>query len=161
MNKELYIEIKYKLKKLQDLSFKIGMLEKFLKENENNFKREESINALNKIKEYYILKKKEIKILEQNYKELITIQTKTCNHEISIKKTISSSFYCLICGKYMGENQNEIEGLSIDTTKDYEAYYIIEKHFEELLNGEEDILDSMVKLLETLQYEKNIRLLRR
>ena len=47
-------------------------------------------------------------ISRDNYKELITIQTKTCNHEISIKKTISSSFYCLICGKYMGENQNEI-----------------------------------------------------
>lgn len=161
MNKELYREIKSKLKELQNITFVASTLESFLIENENKFKKEESIKALNKIREYLQEKQKIQSILESEYKELITRQTRTCNHEISIKKSTSPSFYCLICGKNMGENQNNIPNLSVDVSKDYEVYYIIEKHFETLIYNNENIEESIIKLLENLQYERNIKVLRR
>lgn len=161
MNKELYKEIKSKLKELQNITYKTSVLESFLKENEKNFTRKESINALNKIKEYLLEQRKIQSTLETEYKELITRQIKTCNHEVSIKRSTSPSFYCLICGKYMGDNQNNIPNLSVDISKDYEVYYIIEKHFERLIQNDEDISESIIKLLENLQYERNIKVLRR
>lgn len=161
MNKQLYIKVKNKFKELQKLSFELGCLEKFINEKENTFRREESKTAINKIKEYLILKHKELNNIEKEYKELMINQIKTCKHEISIKRSNSPSFYCIVCGKNMGDNQKEIPNLSIDVTKDYEVYYIIEKQFETLLSTDEDILKSITKLLETLQYERNIKILRR
>lgn len=161
MNKKLYKEIKIKLKELQNIVYKTSTLENFLQENEKNFTREESIKALNKIREYLLEQQKIQTTLEREFKELITRQTKTCNHEVSIKRNISPSFYCLICGKYMGDNQFDIPNLSVDVSKDYEVYYIIEKHFEELIQNNENILESITKLLENLQYERNIKVLRR
>lgn len=161
MNKELYKEIKIKLRELQNISFKTSTLETFLRENEKNFSREESKNALNKIREYLLEMKQIQKSLETEYKELITIQSKTCNHEISIKKSTSHSYYCLICEKNLGENQNKISNLSIDVTKDYEVYYIIEKYFNELIKSDKDVFEEIIILLENLQYERNIKILRR
>ena len=56
MNKELYIKRENKLNELNKLRIIVRELQKFLENNENNFKKEKSIEALKRRRKYYEVK---------------------------------------------------------------------------------------------------------
>lgn len=164
MNKELYIKNKNKVKELKELYYILRNLQSFLKDNEKNFKRENSILALKKIKEYLEKKEKEYKLLESDQKNIEKELYYNCNHEIAIKYSNMPAFQCLICGSSLDKDRNIIREkalLSIDTTNDYKVAYIIEEAFKDIVYSDKDLMDTINNLVEELQYERNIKIYRR
>lgn len=159
MSKELYIKKKETLKELREISGLVGTLEYFLKENEKNFKREESIKALKRIREYLKEKQEIHNKLEEQFKEQSVELMRICKHGISIKSRPFSSYHCLMCGKNMGEK--DIPNISVDTTNDYQTEYIIEEQFQRTVHSENDLVLTMLSLIEDMQYERNIKVYRR
>ena len=84
MNKELYIKREKQLEELRKLSFLVHSLKDFLEKNEKNFKKEESIDALKKIKMYFEEKEREYNECEAIQKSLTKELVSTCKHEIAI-----------------------------------------------------------------------------
>ncbi len=165
MNKELYIKREKQLEELNRMYSLVNWLQKFLSENEKNFKMDESIESLKKIKMYFEQKEKEHQDFEnkvtETYKELCS----TCKHEIAIRYSNRPySYICLICNCALKENSDMIPNdslISIDTTKDYEVAYIIEKVFKEVVYSEKDLIETIDELVEELQYDRNIKVYRR
>lgn len=159
MSKELYIKKEETLKELREVSGLVGILEHFLKENEKNFKREESIKALRRIREYLKEKQKIHDRLETQFKEQSVKLMRICKHDISIKSRPFSSYHCLMCEKNMGEK--DIPNISVDTTSDYQTEYIIEEQFQSTVYSENDLVQTMLSLIEDMQYERDIKVYRR
>lgn len=164
MNKELYIKNANKEKELKELYYILRNLQSFLKDNENNFKREKSILALKRIKEYLEKKENEYKLLENEQKNIEKELYHTCNHEIAIKYSNIPTYQCLICKNNLDKDRNIIKEkalISIDTTNDYKVAYIIEEVFKEVIYSDKDLIDTINDLIEELQYERNIKFYRR
>ena len=159
MNKELYIKKEETLNELRKISFLVGTLERFLGENEKNFKREESIQVLKKLREYLQLKKELVKELESQYKQQYVELIKTCKHEISIKNIRTQYYKCLICGCNMDGKQTQ--NILVDISNDCQAEYIIEKEFQSIVHSNKDLMQTMFSLIENMQYERNIKVYRR
>lgn len=164
MNKELYIQKEKSLKELQELSFLVHSLQSFLIENEKKFKREKSIDALNKIKQYFELKEKEYHKSENKQKEILRKLYSTCTHETAIKRRNISNYQCLICGCSLGKARDDIPEdclISIDTTKDYKAAYIIEGIFKEIVYSDKDLIETINDAVLEMQYDRDIKVYRR
>ena len=159
MNKELYLKKEETLNKLREISSKIGELERFLGENEKNFKREESIQVLKKLREYLQLKKELVKELESQYKQQNIELIKMCEHEVSIKNRRTQSYRCLICGCNMDGKQTQ--NILVDISNDCQAEYIIEKEFHSIVHSNKDLMQIMLTLIENMQYERDIKVYRR
>lgn len=163
MNKELYIKREEQLKKLRELSFLVHTLEKFLEKNEKNFKKEESIEALKRIKEYFKLKEDEYCECDKEYWELYDQLRFTCKHEVAIRYFNSSYYQCLICGNNLDycDKLPEKALISIDTADDYKVADIIEDIFKEVVHSDKDLMETISEAIEEMQYEKNIKVYRR
>lgn len=161
MNKSLYLKTKELNDKSDELFNLINPLKKFLDNNETKFKNKESIMALKVIKNYLLNKEKELDTVQINcrnsYKELIN----GCNHEIAIKDTNVDEYFCLICNHYFGNDIPEESIISIDTKSNYKTYYIIKEIFNNLVNSDKDIIETLTKELEKIQYESDIKVYRR
>ena len=159
MNKELYLKKEETLNKLRKISSTVGKLERFLGENEKNFKREESIQVLKKLREYLQLKKELEKELESWYKQQNIELIKMCEHEVSIKNRRTQSYRCLICGCIMDEKQ--AQSILVDISNDYQVEYIIEKELQNIIHSNKDLMQKMLSLIENMQYERDIKVYRR
>lgn len=164
MNKELYKENKKQLKELGDLRFIVNSLKKFLDEHELKFKNQESIEALKKIKLYLEVKQKEYENSQHKQEQLYKSLCNTCKHEIAIKYNSIPSHICLVCQCSFDKNGipiHDIATICIDATKDYEAACIIGAIFEEVLNNDKDLIETINDAVEELQYDRNIKVYRR
>lgn len=164
MNKDLYLKRESYLKQLNKLRNIVNDLEDFLKENENKFKKKDSIIALKTIKSYFENKKNEYEVIKLRYNKIDKELFKTCKHEVAIKYNIYPSYQCMICGRTLGVNHEiipEISLLSIDTTDDYNVVKIIENRFKEIVKSNLDLVEEMTYLVEELQYDRNIKVYRR
>ena len=164
MNKELYIKRENKLNELNKLRVIVRALQDFLENNENNFKKEESVEVLKRIREYYEVKQKEYDTNEEEEKKIYKELYSTCNHEVSVKWSNRPAYRCLICECAFDEDGipiNEIALISVDTTKDYEVAYIIEDIFKDIVHSDKDLVETINDAVEDLQYERNIKVYRR
>lgn len=164
MNKELYIKKENKLEELQKLSFLVHSLKEFLTENEQNFKKEESIEALKRIKKYFEIKDKEYHDCEEKHKLMTKELISTCKHEIAIMPSRMPYYQCLICKQILSQNINAIPKksiISVDVTNDYEVEYILEKIFIEVVYSDKDLIKTINQTVEELQYDRNIKIYRR
>lgn len=164
MNKQLYIENENKQKELRELNIIIHDIQNFLQKYEDNFKKEDSIKAIIKIKAYLELKNKEKaekeKIQTETYRNLYN----TCSHEVSVKYSNIPDYRCLICNCALTRENIEVPKqslISIDTTNDYKVAYLIEDKFKEIINSDKDLVETIAEFLEEIQYERNIKVLRR
>ena len=164
MNKELYIKNEQQKQVLKSITAQVYNLEKFIKESNNKFQQEESIEALKKIKKYLELKQQELKetenVQKNIYKELYT----TCNHEVAIKYSNIPNYRCLICDCALTRESIDVPKqslISIDTTNDYKVAYMIEELFQKIIYSDEDLIETITKFLEEIQYERNIKIYRR
>ena len=163
MNKELYIKNEKQSKELSKLRYLIRDLQEFLRKNEKNFKRKESIDALKRIKEYLELKKKEYTISEKIHKETHKELISACKHEIAIKYYNMPYYKCLTCNHDLSWI-NEVPKtplISIDPSNDYEVIYTIEELLKEVMHSDKDLIETISTVLEEIQYEKNIKVYRR
>lgn len=164
MNKELYIKRENKLGELNKLRVIVRELQDFLKNNANNFKKDESVEALKRIRDYYEVKQKEYDINEEEEKKLYKELYSTCNHEVSIKWSNIPAHRCLICDCTLDKDRTPVEAkalIAIDTTKDYEVAYIIQEIFKDIVYSDKDLVETINDAVEDLQYERNIKVYRR
>jgi len=154
--KELYINYKKEEKELRKLQFLIEDLQKFINLYEKNFKRQESIIVLKKIKEYLTNNKEKLNTTKNKVKELEQKLITTCKHDIVIKDYLS--YICLICGEYVEREQSKI---AIDTTKEPHLTNRIIKILIETIQSDKDLIETMSKELEEMQYEREIKVYRR
>lgn len=144
MNKDLYIKQEKLIKYFWELSTLIQTLTDFFKENENKFKNDESIKAINRIKVYLESKNKEYYNCKTELKQTEQELHKSCKHEIAIKD--DNTFYqCLICNCYL-RCQNDIHPkesiICIDVKNDYQATDKIK----EILKNIIDLFDNCFKI---------------
>jgi len=164
MNKELYIKTEKLLEEVRSASFLEGRIRKFLEDNENKFKKEESIKALKKIRAYFELKEKMYQECERRYEEVYKEFRSTCQHEVAIKYNNRPYYHCLICNSPLGHNSDiipETSIISIDTTNDYKVGYIIKEIFEEIIYSDKDLVETINEVLEEMQYDRDIKVYRR
>lgn len=164
MNKELYIKNEKQKLTLKNINTLVYTLEKFLEESNNKFKKEESIEALKKVKKYLELKKQELKETENIQKNIYHELYTTCNHEVAIKYSNIPSYRCLICECALTRESIDIPKqslISIDTTNDYKVAYIIEELFQKIIYSDKDLIETITEFLEEIQYERNIKIYRR
>lgn len=161
MVKELYIKREQLLKELQELSFLVSILQTFLIENEKNFKRDKSIEALKKIKTYFEFKRQEAEVKEHEYREITRKFYSTCSHDIAIKKGNMDTYECLICNWSLGNNIPDQSLISIDTSKDYQVAYTVEKILGDIVHSDKDLIETMSDVIEDMQYDRDIKVYRR
>lgn len=163
MNKQLYIKNEKKLMELNKLFFLTQSLKSFLDENENNFKKQESIKALKKIREYLECKNKEYCNCEDQQRDINQELYLTCNHEIAIKYSNSLYYECLICNHYLDYNMNTTpqNTIFIDATNDEQVAYNVKKIFDEIVHSDKDLTETISPHLEEIQFERNIKVYRR
>lgn len=161
MNKELYIKREQNLILQEKLKVRIDYLEYFLKKYETSFKKEESIEALKRIKEYLEIIKKEYYDNKINQKQLYKEFYTTCNHEVAIK--YYNTYHCLICDCNLGGNNDKIPHQPIISinTEDYEVLSIMKETFEQVVHSDKDLIETITKIIEEIQYEKDIKVYRR
>lgn len=160
MNKELYIRKEESLKELQKLRVLVSCLQTFLEKNEKNFKREESIEALEKIRTYFEINEKEYHESESKYREVEMKLYSTCNHEVAVKRSNYFCYECLICNRILESNRDKVPEnslISIDTTKDYEVAGIIEEIFKEVVHSDKDLIEEISDAIEEMQYDRDIK----
>ena len=96
-----------------------------------------------------------IELAKQQNIELI----KMCEHEVSIKNRRTQSYRCLICGCIMDEKQ--AQSILVDISNDYQVEYIIEKELQNIIHSNKDLMQTMLSLIENIQYERDIKVYRR
>lgn len=163
MNKELYKKNINLLEEFENLRYTVNSLTKFLEDNEKNFKREKSIEALKKIREYLELKQKDYQECSVNQKNTFKELRDTCSHEVAVKRYCISQYKCLICGypfSLSGRVPDE-SLISIDVSKDIEVQYMIDEIYKEIVNSDQDLIDIISEKIEDWQYERNIKVHRR
>lgn len=161
MNKELYIKKEITLQELMKSRALVNCLQTFLSQNEKNFKQEESIEALKRIRFFLTLKEEEYQKIQRRKETLEQKLLKTCQHEVAIKYSNVPHYYCLICNCILEGAPPEDALLSIDTTDDYKVGNIIDKIFEEIVHSDKDLIETINAVLEEMQYERNIKIYRR
>ena len=164
MNKELYIKKENTIKRERQIFCDVSILKEFLKDNEKNFKEIDSINALKNIKNYLVKKQQELKETEKLEEKLTKELSSSCKHEIAIKDSRHTyGYYCLICKHFLTNDDNIIPNnalISIDAKEDYQAFYIIENTFKEIVCNDKDLIETISELVENMQYDRNIKVYR-
>lgn len=160
MDKELYIKREEQLKKLWEVRSLVSVLEESLINNQENFKRKESIEALKRIKLYFELKQKELLEIDKKEKKIYNELYSTCKHEIAIKGWQGNPYYqCLICKHNFNEPKKSL--ISIDVTNDFQVGYIIDKIFKDVVQSDKDLMETIGDAVEEMQYDRDIKVYRR
>lgn len=160
MGKELYIKREEQLKKLREVRSLVLVLEEFLRNNQENFKRKESIEALKRIREYYELKQKEYLEIDKKEKEIYEELYSTCKHEVIVKGNGGNPYYqCLICKRNSVEPKNSL--ISIDVTNDRQVAYIMDKILKDVVHSDKDLMETISDAVEEMQYDRDIKVYRR
>lgn len=140
-------------RKFCDLRSQIAELNTFLEKQSKIYSRKESIDALNKIREFLEIKGDEE---VQMHKDLNVLRIKiddACGHSVVIKKW--SDWVCPVCGKYFYVIPDcTIYGVETDDSKTFNA---IMKLVEEYLN-ENRLIDE--NILEEIQYSYDVKVRR-
>lgn len=174
MNKEL---IK-KMKEIKELNIKITELINFINEIDNfvntkgkYYTNDESIEALNKIKEILTIKREEYKIKNDKIIKIKNRLQKSCNHEIIIGDDLNT--YCTICKKLIIHvpestmleiklpSRFDFETL-IHSNNQHNGKILQDRIFEIIEEGmeSENLLSCIEEPLEELQYITNIKIRR-
>ena len=160
MNKELYIKREEQSKKLSEVRGLVFVLRKFLENNQENFKRKESIEALKRIREYYELKNSEYLEIDKKEKEIYEKLYSTCKNEVIVKGDGGNPYYqCLICKRNFIEPKNSL--ISIDVTNDRQAGYIIDKMLKDVVHSDKNLMETISDAVEEMQYDREIKVYRR
>ena len=160
MDKELYKKIKNQNTIIYELDKEISQIEK-ITTKESLFQDKKSLEAFETINEYLKNKKNElinISLLNRNYKkEFIN----SCNHEIGIKDAARDDYYCLICQLSLICGQDKGCKLLIDISKDYNLSTLIDDTFNKVVYSDKDLISTMEKELQNIQYEHEVKIIRR
>lgn len=160
MYKELYIKREEQLKKLRGVRSLVLVLEEFLRNNQENFKRKESIEALERIRLYFELKQKEYFEIEKEERKICNELYSNCKHEVTIKGDGGNPYYqCLICKRNSIESKNSL--ISIDVTNDRQVAYIMDKILKDVVHSDKDLMETISEALEEMQYDRDIKVYRR
>ena len=160
MNKELKFEYNELRKKYYELNKIYSMLERCINRCTKGYRKEESIKAAIKIKDYYQNIKNECEELNEKLKSMHKELQETCNHEISIN--FENRRTCALCGCNLFREEDyhpiyEIEvpfnshSIGMETAMDNGEEYVedfIERMIDEYLKDENTLEDN----LEYLQY---------
>lgn len=160
MDKELYKQIQSQNTVIYELDKKISQIEK-ITIKESLFHDKKSLKAFKVINEYLKNKKDELRnitLLNRNDKKKFI---NSCNHEIGIKDECRDDYYCLICQLPLICAQDKACKLLIDTSKDYRVSPIIEETFNKILYSDKDLVSTMEKELQNIQYEHEVKIIRR
>lgn len=160
MDKESYRQIKFQNSAIYKLDKEISQIEK-ITINESLFHDKKSLEAFKIINEYLNNKKNELKILslvnKDNKKEFIN----SCNHEIGIKDASRDDYYCLICQLTLICGQDKGCKLLIDISKESCLSTLIDETFENVVYSDKDLVSTMEKELQNIQYEHEVKIIRR
>lgn len=160
MDKESYRQIKFQNSAIYELDKEISQIEK-ITINESLFHDKKSLEAFKIINEYLKNKKNELKILSlvnrDNKKEFIN----SCNHEIGIKDAARDDYYCLICQLTLICGQDKACKLLIDISKESCLTTLIDETFEKVVYSDKDLVSTMEKELQNIQYEHEVKIIRR
>lgn len=171
MKKEIK-EMKLRLKKLEQIILEnyyiVKRLREFLNNYQNEFRNKDSLKALRKIAIYLEPREKEYESANEEYKKIEEKLQGICNHELVIKD-IHELYYCPICNEcfYHSEPDDSFYSSTIYSstrfiieTKDRKAKFV-SKIVDEALICEGDFLENIRNRLEEIQYESNVKVMRR
>lgn len=170
MNKNLK-EMRLRFKELEKIITKnyyvVYNLRNFLNNYQSEFKNKESLEALKRIAIFLEPREKEYECAKSECRELKEKMQKICNHEIIVKN--EDSFYCPIC--YDKFYQSSPEDLFYFSTIYSATKYIIElkrkrdedvsKVIDDALTNEGNFIENIESGLAEIQYESNVKLIRR
>ena len=154
MNNKLIAEIERHRERQYVLSKVIPEIKTLLKRS-STFTKEESIIALEKIKQHLILLENELKNGYVTAKKMRRDLHNSCTHEVLIKN--SNCYECCICGKYFIFDDIDFDTFLIDSLEvDPMNYHNLIFHIiNEIATSDEDIMD----VFEDRLYSKNDNLL--
>ena len=148
MNNKLIADIERHKKRNYLLSGVVPELERLVKSN-NVFTKEESIEALNKIRDRLVLLEEELKESYVIAKKMRRELYEGCTHEALIKR--SNYYECVICGEYFMLEGINFNCFLVDSLEERSnLYYIISCIINEIAIQDEDIFD----VFENKLYEK-------
>lgn len=165
MDNKLILEkrdVETRLKKLFCNYTKIEFYSKFLDEYSECFKKEESIKALNKIREYILNLDKEYKDLEKRKDEINNEIISKCSHDIvSLNKYCNKDkYYCCMCGNDIDKLHINSFVIDVDDGLNYDVLYDL---IYDIAKNNEDINDVFEYYVQQyrLNNKFNIKVLRR
>ncbi len=164
MNKELK-EMRLRLKELDGIREKnyivVYELRKFLNSYQNEFKKKESLEALKRIVTFLEPREKEYESAESEYSELEEKMQDMCSHEIIVKNG-HGFYYCPICYENFYTSESNIRSttsyvVELKSRRDED----ISKMVDEALISEGDFIENIRNGLAEIQYESNVKIIRR
>ena len=58
-------------------------------------------------------------------------------------------------------DEKQAKNILVDISNDYQVEYIIEKEFQNIIHSNKDLMQTMLSLIENMQYERDIKVYRR
>ena len=160
MNNELIMQKENFIKRKYFLDEVIPILKGFLSQNSSKFTNEESLVALNKIREHLLLLEEESSTIYKNAKSVRRQLNETCTHDI-LKRDCNKNIYCCcICHDYFTINDIDFDCFLIDCfDNDYYYENIIQSIILDTAKKNENFFDEFEKKI--LEKSDNIMVYRR
>lgn len=162
--KKLKIERNERKKRLSEIYYLTGQIEYFLRHYGRLFKKDDSVRALEKIRKFNEVNRKEAIEIYKNLSELENKLTQVCRHEVLVHLD-GGNFWCPIC---------ELELLNIRKWQETTKYFIdgqfadskkVKAMVAEIINTAIESDNGMMGEVEAglgeLQYVDNVKVLRR
>lgn len=134
----------------------------FLNNNEKKFKKEESILALRRIREFLENKKKEYEQMKKEYRRVQLELYSLCSHEVIVKDSLKNNV-CPICKNQFFMDYPTTTKYIIDilSYRDHQINLIIDSIINEVIFSNEDFLEYLEEKLEELEIYDDVKVLRR
>ena len=157
MDNKLIAEIEVRSKREKILDNVIPEIKRLLNVDSSKFTKEESIVALEKIRDYFVSLDEEYKSHFTNIKSLYLTLYDTCKHEVLMRENNSNICKCAICGERLIIDDINFDCFLIDSIEGnhMNSWSLISYIIKEIASNDEDIME----VFEDKLYSKNDSLL--